>query len=91
MLEAAERLIGGNAQLGFHVRLTLLLGEKAATSVETEDLRDDSGRVVAERKRGKRSTAIAFVASQGEGLADFVWTKMPSLIEEFRRQQGDRK
>jgi hypothetical protein len=91
MLEAAELLIGGEPQLGFHVRLTLLLGQRATPSVETEDLRDDSGRVVAERKRGKRSTSIAFAAGQDEGLADFVWTKMPSLIEEFRRQQGDRK
>jgi ParB family chromosome partitioning protein len=91
MLGAAERLIGGDQQLGFHVRLTVLLGLKPAASVEAEDLRDDSGRVVARRKRGKRSTAIAISAGQGEGLADFVWTKMPSLIEEFRRQQADRK
>jgi ParB family transcriptional regulator, chromosome partitioning protein len=91
MLEAAERLIGGDPKLGFHVRLAVLLGRKATASVETEDLRDDSGRVVAERKRGRRSTAIAFAAGQGEGLADFVWIKMPSLIEEFRRQQGDGK
>jgi ParB family chromosome partitioning protein len=91
MLEAAERLIKGDPQLGFNVRLAVLLGQKAAASAETEDLRDDSGRVVAERKRGKRSTAIAFAAGQGEELADFVWTKMPSLIREFRRQQGDRK
>lgn len=90
MLETAERLIGGDAQLGFRVRLTVLLGQKAATSVETEDLRDDSGRIIAERKLGKRSTVIAFADSQGAGLADFVWAKMPSLIEEFRRQQGDR-
>ena len=47
--------------------------------------------MIAERKRGKRSTAIAFAAGQSEGLADFVWSKMPSLIEEFRRQQGDRE
>ena len=91
MLDAAERLIGGDPQLGFAVRLTVLLGQKPSASAEAEDLRDDSGRVVAERKRGKRSTAIAFAAGQGEGLADFVWTKMPSLIEEFRRQQADRK
>jgi len=89
MLDAAERLIGGDPQLGFAVRLTVLLGQKPATSIQWEDLRDGSGRVIAERKRGKRSTAIAFVSSQGEGLADFVWTKMPALIEEFRRQEGD--
>jgi ParB family transcriptional regulator, chromosome partitioning protein len=90
MIEAAERLIGGDPQLGFHVRLMVLLGQKAAKSVETENLRDDFGRLIAERKRGKRSSAIAFAADQGEGLADFVWSKMPSLIEEFRRQQNDR-
>ena len=91
MLEAAERLIGGGSQLGFHVRLTLLLGQKAPTSVESEDLRDNSGRVLVERKRGKRSSGIAFTAGQSEGLADFVWSKMPSLIEEFRRQQDAQK
>jgi ParB family chromosome partitioning protein len=89
MLDAAERLIGGDPKLGFHVRVTVLLGHKSPTAVEAEDLRDDTGRVVAECKRGKRSTVIAFAAGQGEGLADFVWTKIPSLIEEFRRQQGD--
>jgi ParB family transcriptional regulator, chromosome partitioning protein len=91
MLEAAEHLITGDPQLGFHVRLMVLLGMKPTASIGAEDLRDDAGRVVAERKRGKRSTAIAFAAGQGEGLADFVWSKMPALIEEFRRQQGDQK
>jgi ParB family transcriptional regulator, chromosome partitioning protein len=86
MLEAAERLIGGDPQLGFRVRLTVLLGQKASASVSTEDYRDDSGRVVAERKRGKHSTAISFAARHGEGLADFVWAKIPSLIEEFHRK-----
>ena len=28
MFEAAERLIAGNPQLGFHVRLTVLLGQR---------------------------------------------------------------
>lgn len=91
MLEAAERLIAGDPQLGFHVRLTVLLGQKPRGAGETDDLRDDSGRVLAERKRGKRSTAIAFATGQSEGLADFVWSKLPSLIEEFRHQQGERK
>jgi ParB family chromosome partitioning protein len=91
MLEAAERLIAGDSQLGFHVRLTILLGRKATALAETEDLRDDSGRVIAARKRGKRSTAIAFAADRGDGLADFVWIRMPSLIKEFQRQRGDRK
>jgi ParB family transcriptional regulator, chromosome partitioning protein len=87
MLEAAERLIDSDSQLGFHVRLTTLLGQKPSASVEPEDLRDNSGRVLVERRRGKRLTGIAFTAEQSEGLADFVWSKMPSLIEEFRRQQ----
>jgi ParB family transcriptional regulator, chromosome partitioning protein len=91
MLDAAERLIAGNSQLGFHVRLTVLLGQKPAASGEVEELRDDGGRIIAERKRGKRSTGIVFAAVQGEGLADFVWIKMPSLIEEFRRHHTDRK
>lgn len=91
MLEAAERLIEGDPQLGFHVRLTLLLGKKPAPGTEREDLRDDSGRVLAERKRGKRSTAIAFAPDIGEGLADFVWSKLPTLVEEFRRRRRERK
>lgn len=91
MLDAAERLITGDPQLGFHARLTVLLGKKPAASTEAEDLRDETGRVVAERKRGKRSTAIAFAASQDEGLADFVWARMPALIEEFLRQQDNEK
>jgi hypothetical protein len=89
MLDAAERLIGGDPQLGFHVRLTVLLGLSPARSLEAAVLRNDSGHVVAECKRGKRSTAIAFAAGQGEGFAEFVWTKMPSLIEEFRLQQSN--
>jgi ParB family chromosome partitioning protein len=91
MLETAERLVGGNPSLGFHVRLKLLLGDNRVTSVETEDLFDDRGRVVAERKRRRRSTSIAFSANHGDGFADFVWTRMPSLMEEFRRQRDDRK
>jgi hypothetical protein len=90
MLDAAERLIAGDPQLGFHVRLIVLLGQKPTASAGTEGVRDDSGRVVAVRKRSKRATAIAFAADLGEGLADFVWTKMPVLIEEYRRQQADR-
>jgi ParB family chromosome partitioning protein len=88
MLEAAERLINGEPQLGYSVRLALLLGQKRAEGAETDDLRDDSGRVIAERKRGKRSTAIVFGFDQSGGLADFVWSKMPSLIDEFRHQRG---
>ncbi len=90
MLESAERLIAGDPQLGFHVRLTLLLGQKTGGAVGAEDLRDDAGRVLVERKHGKRSTAIFFAAGQNDGLADFVWNSMPSLIEAFRRQKGDR-
>jgi hypothetical protein len=91
LLDAAERLIAGDPQLGFHARLTVLLGQKPTSCGEAEDLRDDAGRVLAERKRGKRTSAIAFATGPGEALADFVWTKMPSLIEEFRRQLSDRK
>jgi ParB family transcriptional regulator, chromosome partitioning protein len=91
ILDAAERLIAGDPQLGFQVRLTVLLGQKPASSGEAEGLRDDSGRILAERKRGRRTSAIAFTSGPGEALADFVWAKMPSLIEEFRRYGGDRK
>jgi ParB family chromosome partitioning protein len=91
MLESADRLINGAPELGFHIRLTLLLGQKPAGAVESEDLRDDAGRVLAERKRGKRSIAITFAPGGSEGLADFVWSKMPSLVEEFRRLQPTRK
>jgi ParB family chromosome partitioning protein len=88
MLEAAQHLIGGDSDLSFQKRLDLLLGKKL-NDVEVEDLRDELGRVLAERKRGKRSVAIAFTVGQSEGLADFVWSRMPSLIEEFRHHQGD--
>jgi ParB-like chromosome segregation protein Spo0J len=91
ILDAAERLIAGDPQLGFQVRLTVLLGQKPASSGEAEGLRDDSGRILAERKRGRRTSAIAFTSGPGEALADFVWAKMPSLIEEFRRYRGDQK
>ena len=81
----------GDTQLGFRVRLTVMLGQKAATSVETENIRNKSGHVIVECKRSVRATAIAFPTSQGGELADFVWTKMPSLIDEFRRLRGDRE
>ena len=87
MLKAAERLIGGDQQLGFQARLTVLLGGKPAAAGETDEMRDDAGRLIAERKRGKRSTAISFAAGQGDALADFIWTKMPSLVDEFRRRR----
>ena len=90
MLEAAERLITGDPQLGFHVRLTVLLGNKAAVSMEADDLLDHAGRIVARRKRGKRSSAIAFASDRGEELADFVWAKLPTLIEAFCLQQGEK-
>jgi hypothetical protein len=35
--------------------------------------------------------AITFAPGGSEGLADFVWSKMPSLVEEFRRLQPTRK
>jgi hypothetical protein len=91
MLDAATRLIAGDPQLGFELRLMVLLGQKPPRSDATDDLRDDSGRVLAERKRGKRTSAIAFAPGPGQALADFVWTKMPSLIDEFRRQRGAMK
>ena len=91
MLNAAARLIAGDPQLGFHLRLVVLLGQKPPSSGGTDDLRDAAGRVLAERKRGKRTSVIAFASERGEALADFVWTKMPSLIDEFRRQRGDLK
>lgn len=91
MLETAERLIGGDPHLGFHARLTLLLGQKRDRTGETDDIRDASGRVLAEFKQGKRATAIAFSSGQYSKLADFVWSKMPSLIEEFSRQGGNRE
>jgi ParB family chromosome partitioning protein len=91
MLETAERLICGDPTLGFYARLTLLLGQKRERGAETDYIRDASDRVLAACKRGKRSTAIAFVSGEHRELADFVWSKMPSLIEAFGRQRRDRK
>jgi ParB family transcriptional regulator, chromosome partitioning protein len=91
MLEAAQRLVHEEHQLGFSLRLALLLGQKPAGAGGAEDLRDDSGRVIAELKRGRRSTAIGFAPDQSTGLADFVWSKMPSLLAEFHRRHGKQK
>jgi hypothetical protein len=86
VLEAAERLIAGEPQLSFNARLNVLLGQKTMTSA-SEDLRDDVGRVLAARKQSKRSIAITFGAAANSGFADFVWGRLPTLAEEFRRQQ----
>ena len=90
MLEAAERLIAGNAHLGFQTRLALLLGHAPIGSTDIENIRDEAGRVVVERKRGKRLNGIAFAPGRSEGLADFVWSKMPTLIEEYQNRQDKR-
>jgi ParB family transcriptional regulator, chromosome partitioning protein len=91
ILETAERLIQGDSQLGFHVRLRLLLGQKRVSGVETDNIRDASGRLLVERKRGKRSTTITFGSGQHSELAEFVWSKMPSLIAEFSRKPSGPK
>jgi ParB family transcriptional regulator, chromosome partitioning protein len=87
MLETAERLIVGEQQLGFTVRLAMLLGRKSAPGGAADQFRDDNGHLIAACKRGKQSTAIAFLPGKHDGLADFVWSKMPSLLEEFRRHR----
>src|SRR5271166_6586166 len=90
LLEAAERLIAGNAHLGFQTRLALLLGHAPIGSTDIENIRDEAGRAVVERKRGKRLNGIAFAPGRSEGLADFVWSKMPTLIEEYQNRQDKR-
>jgi ParB family chromosome partitioning protein len=91
MLEAAGRLIAGDQQVSYRVRLNALLGQNAAASADTEHLCDDSGRVIAACKRNKRATVIEFAAGPAEGLGDFVWTKIPALIEEYRDRHSDQK
>jgi len=91
MLETADRLIGGDPRLGFHARLTLLLGHKRDREAESDDIRDAADRVLAVCKRGKRSTTIAFSSGEHSELADFIWRKMPSLISEFGQQCGDQR
>lgn len=91
MLETADRLIGGDPRLGFHARLTLLLGHKWNREAESDDIRDAADRVLAVCKRGKRSTTIAFASGEHSELADFIWRKMPSLISEFGHQHGDQR
>lgn len=86
LLEAAERLIAGEPQLSFNARLVVLLGQRGQ-EVVNEDLRDDAGRVLAARRQSKRSTAITFGQGATSGFADFVWSRLPKLAEEFRRQQ----
>jgi ParB family chromosome partitioning protein len=91
MLQAAERLIGGDPHMGFATRLALLLDQKAADRGSAERLRDQAGHVLAERRRGKRSTAIAFTPGSSDGFADFVWSKIPSLADEYYRQHDAQK
>jgi ParB family transcriptional regulator, chromosome partitioning protein len=90
LLEAADRLIAGEPQQSFNTRLIVLLGQKAVKPA-SEDLRDDVGRVLAVRTQSKRSTAITFGASAARGFDDFVWSRLPTLVEEFHRQQLSRK
>jgi ParB family chromosome partitioning protein len=88
LLEAAERLIADEPGLGFNARLTILLGQRSQEAAATEDLLDDAGRVVAARKQRKRSTAITFGERAHSEFADFVWSRLPKLAEEFRRERG---
>jgi ParB family chromosome partitioning protein len=87
MLEVAERLIAGDPHLGFQVRLALLLGKRPIDSKDIEDLRDDAGHLLVQRKRGKRLNGFAFAPGQSDGLADFVWSRLPALVEEYRKRQ----
>jgi ParB family transcriptional regulator, chromosome partitioning protein len=90
LLEAADRLIAGDPQPSFNFRLNVLLGHKTIKP-ESNDLRDDNGRVLAVRMQSKRSTGITFGAAAAPGFDDFVWSKLPTLVKEFSRQQGTRK
>lgn len=91
MLETAERLIAGDPTIGFHARITLLLGANQGKRAETDGIRDATGRVLAECNRGKRSTVIAFASREHRELAEFVWGKMSTLIEEFNRERSNRE
>ncbi|HTI80342.1 MAG TPA: hypothetical protein VL614_07805, partial [Acetobacteraceae bacterium] len=71
-------------------RLNVLLGQKTI-KLESEDLRDDAGRVLAVRTQNKRTTGITFGAAAALGFDDFVWSRLPTLVEEFSRKQGSRK
>jgi len=84
LLEAAERLIAGETQLSYNARLNILLGERSH-GAPSEALRDDDGRVLAARKHGKRSSAITFGEAAKSGFADFVWGRLPQLVEEYRQ------
>jgi len=88
MLETAERLIGAEPQLGFHVRLSLLLGQKPMQALENVQVRDDDGHLVAALKHSKRGTTISFAASVDEKLVKFLWSKLPLMIEEFLLAQS---
>jgi ParB family chromosome partitioning protein len=90
LLNAAERLIAGEPRQSFNVRLNVLLGQKTI-KLESEDLRDDAGRVLAVRTQNKRTTGITFGAAAALGFDDFVWSRLPTLVEEFSRKQGSRK
>jgi ParB family chromosome partitioning protein len=87
LLETAERLIASESQVSYSARLKLLLGQRTHDAVD-EDLLESAGRLLAARKRSKRSTAITFREPVQSGFADFVWSRLPELAEEFQRERG---
>ena len=88
MLMVARRLAGDETQLGYAARLGLLLGRQPVANAAGDNLKDEAGQVIVERKRGKRSTALAFPSSVGDGLAEFVWSRLPDLVADYRKLQG---
>jgi len=91
MLGVAKHLVEETNQLSFHARLNLLLGKTSSSSGDREEFRDQSGQKVAERKRGKHATSIAFSPHVADGFSDFVWAKLPVLVEEFYRHRSRRR
>jgi ParB family chromosome partitioning protein len=88
ILKTAERLAKEDSLLGFRARLMLLMGREATTKDEIDGIRDDAGAVIAKFKRGRRSASISFLASgAGDGLANFVWSKLPALAHEFHQRE----
>jgi ParB family transcriptional regulator, chromosome partitioning protein len=91
ILEIAKRLSEDDSHLSFHARLSLLLGKHTAGGVDKDEFRDESGRKLAERRRGKNAVAIAFSPNLGEELANFVWAKLPTLAEQFYKSRRTRE
>jgi ParB family chromosome partitioning protein len=92
LLQVADQLIRDESNLGFGARLAQLLGQRVDGAEDAIDrLYDSQGRLVATCKRGVRATTITLDAMSQSALGEFVWGKLPLLMEEFQRRTNTAK